>query len=102
MARGADRDQPQTLPVVDSWRRPRISDSRYLRWPPRVRMDESFPAFAHLVTVLGSTRNIAATSAGVRSLSPSSVAFFKHASSPWRAGLFGIGANCGRIKPPRT
>jgi len=39
-------------------------------------MDESFPAFAHLVTVLGSTRNIAATSAGVRSLSPSSVAFF--------------------------
>src|SRR3712207_4457650 len=32
-------------------------------------MDESFPALAHRVTVLGSTRKSAATSAGVRSAS---------------------------------
>jgi hypothetical protein len=35
------------------------------RWPPRVRMQESFSARAHLVTVLGSTLNRAATSPGV-------------------------------------
>jgi hypothetical protein len=38
-----------------------------------VRMDVSLPAFAHRVTVLGSTRNIVATSAGVRSGSASGV-----------------------------
>src|SRR3954447_7268997 len=34
-------------------------------------MDESLPAFAHRVTVLGSTRKSAATSAGVSSVSAS-------------------------------
>jgi hypothetical protein len=53
--------------------RARTSVSRYLRWPPRVRMDVSFPALAHLVTVLGSTLNIVATSAGVSSGSASGV-----------------------------
>ena len=42
------------------------SDSRYRRWPPSVRIALSFPALAQRVTVFGSTRNIAATSAGVR------------------------------------
>ncbi len=54
-------------------RRARTSVSRYRRWPPSVRIDVSFPAFAHLVTVLGSTRNIVATSAGVSSGSASGV-----------------------------
>gem|GEM_PF-3321296 len=36
-----------------------------------MRTELNFPAFAHLVTVLGSTRNIAATSAGVSSGSES-------------------------------
>src|SRR5258707_5762620 len=53
--------------------RARTSVSRYRRWPPRVLMDVSFPAFAHRVTVLGSTRNIVATSAGVSSGSASGV-----------------------------
>jgi hypothetical protein len=54
-------------------RRARTSVSRYRRWPPSVRIDVSFPAFAHLVTVFGSTRNIVATSAGVSSGSASGV-----------------------------
>ena len=54
-------------------RRARTSVSRYRRWPPSVRMDVSFPAFAHLVTVFGSTLNIVATSAGVSSGSASGV-----------------------------
>ena len=41
------------------------SDSLYLRCPPRVLMDVNLPAFAHLVTVFGSTRNKIATSEGV-------------------------------------
>ena len=41
------------------------SDSLYLRWPPKVLIEVSFPDFAHLVTVFGSTRNKEATSAGV-------------------------------------
>src|SRR5215469_9126040 len=53
--------------------RARTSVSRYRRCPPRVRMEVSFPAFAHRVTVLGSTRNIVATSAGVSSGSASGV-----------------------------
>src|SRR5215470_15949938 len=53
--------------------RARTSVSRYRRWPPRVRMDVSLPAFAHRVTVLGSTRNIVATSAGVSRGSASGV-----------------------------
>jgi len=54
-------------------RRARTSVSRYRRCPPSVRMDVSFPAFAHLVTVFGSTLNIVATSAGVSSGSASGV-----------------------------
>ena len=54
-------------------RRARTSVSRYRRWPPSVRIDVSFPAFAHLVTVFGSTLNIVATSAGVSSGSASGV-----------------------------
>jgi hypothetical protein len=41
------------------------SDSLYRRCPPKVLIEVSFPDFAHLVTVLGSTRNNEATSAGV-------------------------------------
>jgi hypothetical protein len=44
-------------------------------------MEDSFPALAHRVTVFGSTRNIAATSAGVRSFSPSSALFTAQTSS---------------------
>ena len=54
-------------------KRARTSVSRYRRWPPSVRIDVSFPAFAHLVTVFGSTLNIVATSAGVSSGSASGV-----------------------------
>jgi hypothetical protein len=54
-------------------RRARTSVSRYRRCPPSVRIDVSFPAFAHLVTVFGSTLNIVATSAGVSSGSASGV-----------------------------
>jgi hypothetical protein len=54
-------------------RRARTSVSRYRRWPPSVRIDVSFPALAHLVTVFGSTLNIVATSAGVSSGSASGV-----------------------------
>jgi hypothetical protein len=53
--------------------RARTSVSRYRRCPPSVRIEVSFPAFAHRVTVLGSTRNIVATSAGVNSGSASGV-----------------------------
>src|SRR6476646_11610403 len=48
-----------------SSRRPLTSDSWNLRCPPGVRIDPRRPAAAHLVTVLGSTRNIRATSPGV-------------------------------------
>src|SRR5262249_39711956 len=51
--------------------RPSVSRSR--RCPPRVRIDVSFPALAQRVTVLGSTRNIVATSAGVSNGSASGV-----------------------------
>ena len=66
------------LPYSDrGWGMPassaRTSVSRYRRWPPRVRMDVSLPALAHRVTVLGSTRNIVATSAGVSRGSASGV-----------------------------
>src|SRR5258708_15749306 len=54
-------------------RRARTSVPRYRRLPSSVRMDVSFPAFAHLVTVFGSTLNIVATSAGVSSGSASGV-----------------------------
>jgi hypothetical protein len=52
-------------------------------------MELSFPALAHRVTVLGSTRNIAATSAGVSKGSDSGGRAFTAASSvlphgPWR------------------
>lgn len=47
--------------------RPRTSSSLYRRCPPRVRMAESLPALAQRVTVFGSTRNMPATSDGVRS-----------------------------------
>jgi hypothetical protein len=45
------------------------SDSLYLLCPPRVLIEVNFPAFAHLVTVFGSTLNNAATSDGVRRFS---------------------------------
>jgi len=48
------------------FRKPRTSVSLYRRCPPGVRIDESFPPRAQRVTVFGSTRSIAATSAGVR------------------------------------
>lgn len=50
-----------------------ISTSRYLRWPPGVRILLIRPDAAHRVTVFGSTRKRAATSPGVsrRSLWPS-------------------------------
>jgi hypothetical protein len=51
----------------------RTSVSRYRRCPPSVRMEVSFPALAHRVTVFGSTRNMVATSAGVSSGSASGV-----------------------------
>ena len=53
--------------------RARTSVSLYRRWPPSVRIDVSLPALAQRVTVFGSTRNIVATSAGVRSGSASGV-----------------------------
>jgi hypothetical protein len=53
--------------------RARTSVSLYRRWPPSVRMDVSLPALAQRVTVFGSTRNIVATSAGVKSGSASGV-----------------------------
>ena len=43
--------------------------SLYLRCPPRVLIEVNLPAFAHLVTVFGSTRKRAATSAGVSKFS---------------------------------
>jgi len=45
------------------------SDSLYLLCPPKVLMEVNLPAFAHLVTVFGSTLNNAATSDGVRRFS---------------------------------
>jgi hypothetical protein len=51
----------------------RTSVSRYRRCPPSVRMEVSFPALAHRVTVFGSTRNMVATSAGVSRGSASGV-----------------------------
>src|SRR5579859_3814256 len=47
-----------------------------------VRIEVSFPAFAHRVTVLGSTRNIVATSAGVNSGSASGVRADMWVASP--------------------
>ena len=41
------------------------SDSLYLLCPPKVLIEVNLPAFAHLVTVFGSTLNNAATSDGV-------------------------------------
>ena len=51
----------------------RTSVSLYRRRPPSVRMEVSFPALAHRVTVFGSTRNMVATSAGVSRGSASGV-----------------------------
>src|SRR5436309_193522 len=55
------------LPRSTRLRNSRTSLSWKRRWPPRVRVAESLPVRAHRVTVLGLTRNICATSAGVRS-----------------------------------
>src|SRR5437773_9269750 len=60
----------QPFRVATPSRRLMTSDSRYRRCPPRVLMELSLPAFAQRVTVFGSTRKSAATSAGVRSASP--------------------------------
>lgn len=46
-------------------------------------MDVSLPAFAHRVTVLGSTRNMVATSAGVSSGSASGVRADMYGLSSW-------------------
>ena len=62
--------------------RARTSVSLYRRCPPSVRMEVSFPALAHLVTVFGSTRNIVATSAGVSSGSASGVRADMFTASP--------------------
>src|SRR5437870_258836 len=70
------RTPDQRFEVADPESSPWISAARYRRCPPSVRIDDSLPAFAHLVTVFGSTRNSAATSAGVRSFS-TSCWFFK-------------------------
>ncbi len=51
------------------------SDSLYRRCPPKVLIEVSFPDFAHLVTVFGSTRNNEATSAGVNRTSWSELTF---------------------------
>src|SRR2546423_3908765 len=48
-----------------------ISIARRRRCPPRVRMAEILPALAQRVTVFGLTRNISATSDGVRRASGS-------------------------------
>lgn len=56
--------------VVSSARSWLTSDSRNRRWPPGVRIEPIRPAVAQRVTVLGSTRNSAATSPGVSSRPP--------------------------------
>src|SRR4029078_13289828 len=61
----------------------RISDARKRRWPPRVRIAEILPARAQRVTVLGLTRNIAATSEGVSNCSGSGASF----CAIWTPGL---------------
>src|SRR5881392_2036944 len=50
-------------------------------------MDVSLPAFAQRVTVLGSTRNIVATSAGVNSGSASGVRADVRGLSSWTSGV---------------
>jgi hypothetical protein len=77
--------------------RARTSVSRYLRWPPKVRMDVSFPAFAHLVTVFGSTLNIVATSAGVSSGSASGVRADILTASPPGPVLRSCVCDCSRL-----
>src|SRR5690606_25481073 len=56
---------PQEGSFDISSRQRRISDALNRRCPPRVRIAVSFPARAQRVTVLGFTRNSAATSLGV-------------------------------------
>ena len=56
---------PSEFYAVWSSRKAVTSDSRNLRCPPGVRIDPMSPAAAHLVTVLGSTPKMWATSAGV-------------------------------------
>src|SRR5207249_7402903 len=53
---------------------------------PSVRIEVSLPAFAQRVTVLGSTRNIVATSAGVNSGSASGVRADMRGLSSWTSG----------------
>jgi hypothetical protein len=59
---------PVVVLVIDL-SRDLTSDSLYLLCPPKVLMEVNLPAFAHLVTVFGSTLNNAATSDGVRRFS---------------------------------
>src|ERR1022692_4757062 len=70
--RSAPGDQGLAEPLIWS-SRARTSASGYRRWPPSVRTEVSLPSLAQRVTVLGSTRNIAATSAGVSNLVNSGV-----------------------------
>src|ERR1051326_3597921 len=80
--------------------RARTSVSLYRRWPPSVRIDVSLPALAQRVTVFGSTRNIVATSAGVRSGSASGVrADMCKASPPGPALRSCLGCSCLHWKP---
>jgi hypothetical protein len=60
-------DHPCSCCISSSQRR--ISDDLNRRCPPRVRIAVSLPERAHLVTVLGLTRNNAATSDGVNRVS---------------------------------
>lgn len=74
---------------------------RNRRCPPRVRMQFSLPDFAHRVTVLGSTLNIRATSAGVRSSEiPSCCRAIS--SPPYRDGLSGARTESTQIRVPST
>src|SRR6476469_3611982 len=59
---------PYSVSATSSKRssRSRTSEARKRRWPPSVRSAVSFCERAHRVTVFGLTRNIEATSAGVR------------------------------------
>ena len=65
----ADAEDGRRGPDRPPFRSARTSDSRNLRWPPGVLVEPSFPASAQRLTVFGSTRNSAPTSAGVSSRS---------------------------------
>jgi len=55
-----------TLWEQDAANAAQLANKRESLFLPGVRIDDSLPPLAHRVTVFGSTRSIAATSAGVR------------------------------------